>query len=246
MGSTLNPWLIGQWLSTNHPDEEQHQLFDKNSRKTINMEWREAFKRASLDNVQSLALKIGSGAAKELLRHELGDYPTMEKGCNRRETFFHASPMMLWSMHYLDVDYILVIPEEFGPIYNKKAMSGRDYVDVLTEDDRQTLEMNNLCPCLLPAGLIPQSLHRSTTKHLDSSEACRSSFIYVGDTAAGSYYFSLMKKSRLNTYNTDRVHSLIAIPRDSLGKSRILPVGINSRGCANLGYTSGVIRISNM
>mmetsp|Transcript_12380 Transcript_12380/g.24774 ORF Transcript_12380/g.24774 Transcript_12380/m.24774 type:complete len:827 (+) Transcript_12380:479-2959(+) len=255
IGTALPPWISNAKLTTYHPDKEDPLLIYTPSKKSddtsspgkihIKEELRNKFKRVSIDNVRSLALK-GSEEARKLLCHELDKYPTMVKGCNYISTFFHSTPMMLWSLHYLDKDYILVIPKEFGPIDNKKAMSGRTYLESLTAEDIEVINANNLCPCLLPGGLIPQSLHRSTTTHLDCSEDARSAYIYVGDTAAGAYHFSLMKPKRLYVYNCDLVHSLIAIPRHSLGKKCIHPIGRNQTGCLNLGYTSGIIRITNM
>lgn len=254
-GPALSPWLYGQVIPANHPDLEHPQVFYTNKTKEsqIKQEFRSQFKLTSINNTKTLAehwaeQDNGSDDAKKLFGHMLDTYPNMEKGCNYIDMFFHATPMMLWTIHHLDVDYISVIPKGCGPIYNKTEMSGQEYFDdFLTPEVRKMFNANNLCPCLLPGCLVPQSLFRATTPHLGSSEDARSPYIFVGDTATGATYFSLFKGTRMPAYyHVDRRHSLIAIPRRSLGKTFIHSVGVNTPGCENLGYTFGVIRITKM
>ena len=243
-------------LPKTHPDMDVQQLHNTTESKTvIRSEFRKQFYRASMDNIEALAKRDGSEDAKELFCHKLDDWPTMEKGCSRRKVFFHGTPMAPWTIHHLDKDYIFVIPKKYGPVYNKKEISGQEYFDkFLTSEEQTMLKANNLCPCLLPSGLIPQSLLRATSPHLgqranDSkrSNDYRSPFTYVGDTAAGAINFSLYKASRMSAlYHQDCQHGLIPIPRDSVGKTGIHAVGINSTGCENLGYVSGIIRITKM
>uniref|UniRef100_A0A7S2KMZ7 Thioredoxin domain-containing protein n=1 Tax=Skeletonema marinoi TaxID=267567 RepID=A0A7S2KMZ7_9STRA len=249
-GPVLSPWLSGQTLPKNHPDMDDPQLYiTKKNNTVIKPELRSLFKRASIDNAVTLANHNGSNDAKELMRHELDTYPTMEKGFNHIRTFWHATSVSPWTILLLDKDYILVIPKMFGPIYNKEEMSGQEYYQgFLTSEGRRMLNANNLCPCLLPVGLIPQSLLRATSPHLGNlPNDTRSPHIYVGDTAVGATHFSLYKGSRrVACYYADYLHSLIAIPRHSLGNRCIQAVGINTSGCENMGYTAGIIRITKM
>ena len=250
--------MNGYPVTEKHPDYKYPKLRTAAGSSSIHGKFRLQFFDTTVNNVRALALRNGTEEAKMLFDHNLDLYPTMAIGYNHHHTFYHATPMSPWTIFFLDKDYMLVTPKEYGPIRKKKVtkkgkrekgekegISGRQYYDGLSPEARKDLDESNYCRCLLPSFMIPPSIHRSTTTHMDDEENARSLHVFVGDSGAGSYYFSLFKPTRNNCYTHDHVHYLIAIPRRNLAGG-IAHVGIDSDGCEHLGFTQGIVRITDM